>query len=129
MSLSQALIRPENPLIQQILAQFLLTSKALGVKPVSFVYQEYQNTKGFQEWLELEKMMGFDAKGCLSPKQAIQVQEIYAEDEEAIKRAEHIVTRFEEERYKGVTGFSDAQYGFIDEPIYKGALALLKGQR
>ena len=25
----------------------------------------------------------------------------------------------------GITGFSDDEFGFIDEPIYKGALALL----
>jgi citrate lyase subunit beta/citryl-CoA lyase len=29
-------------------------------------------------------------------------------------------------RDSGVTGFVDEEYGFIDEPIYKGALALLK---
>jgi len=34
---------------------------------------------------------------------------------------------FEERRAEGITGFSDERYGFIDEPIYKGALALLKG--
>jgi len=29
-------------------------------------------------------------------------------------------------REDGVTGLSHADYGFIDEPIYKGALALLQ---
>jgi len=127
MKLSQALITVENPLIHQILARFLLTSKAVGVKPISFVYQEYQNKIGFQKWLDLEKQMGFDAKGCLSPKQVAQTQATFGLDAKERARAEHIVKAFELQQSKGVTGFSDEKYGFIDEPIYKGALALLKG--
>ena len=127
MGLSQELISVTNPLMHQILSQFLLTSKALGVKPISFVFQEYQDVEGFQAWLDLEKQMGFDAKGCLSPQQVIQVQDTFGADAEAIARAKYIVEVFEERRAEGVTGFSDERYGFIDEPIYKGALALLKG--
>jgi len=126
MGLSQELITVENPLIQQILGTFLLTSKALGVKPISFVYQEYQNEQGFENWLTLENNMGFEAKGCLSPRQAQQVQATFSHDHESVERAKYIVKRFEEERTHGVTGFSDERYGFIDEPIYKGALAILK---
>ena len=125
MHLSQALLQVDNPLIHQILAQFLLTSKALGVKPISFVYQEYKDHEGFQAWLTLEQQMGFEAKGCLSPQQAQQVQEAFKLKENEIARARYIVERFESQRAKGVTGFSDDKYGFIDEPIYKGALALL----
>ena len=70
--------------------------------------------------------MGFDAKGCISPQQVKQVQALFSMDEKSMERARHIVKVFEENRAVGVTGFSDAKYGFIDEPIYKGALALLK---
>lgn len=126
MELSQELIQVDNPLIQHILGRFLLTSRALGVKPVSFVFQDYKDETGFQAWLELEKKMGFDAKGCLSPKQVEQVQRTFSLDEESLIRARYIVERFEQEREKGITGFSDDKYGFIDEPIYKGALTLLR---
>ena len=37
-----------------------------------------------------------------------------------------IVRLFEEHAVQGITGFTDERYGFIDEPIYKGALALLR---
>jgi len=126
MGLSQELIQVDNPLIHHILSHFLLTARAVGVKPVSFVFQEYRDEAGFQAWLDLEKKMGFDAKGCLSPMQAEQVQSTFGIDKEAIIRAQYIVERFEEQQEQGVTGFSDDRYGFIDEPIYKGALALLK---
>ena len=127
MGFSQELIRVDNPLIHQVLAQFILTAKASGVKPVSFVFQEYEDHQAFQAWLALEKEMGYDAKGCLSPKQVEQVQAAYAPDAQALQRAKYIIKRFEEQRSRGITGFSDDNYGFIDEPIYKGALALLKG--
>lgn len=44
---------------------------------------------------------------------------------EEIERAKAIVCCFEEEVAKGNTGFVHEQYGFIDEPIYRGALAVL----
>ena len=126
MSLSQELISVDNPLIQQILAQFILTTKALGVKPISFVFQEYQDHEGFQKWLDLEKQMGFEAKGCLSPKQALQAIASFGASRDSIERAQYIVKVFEAQRAEGITGFSDEQYGFIDEPIYKGAKSLLE---
>lgn len=33
---------------------------------------------------------------------------------------------FEEHASCGITGFVDERYGFIDEPIYKGALGILQ---
>ncbi len=126
MGLPQSLITPENPTMRYILAHFLVTCRALGVEPVSFVYQEYRNMERFDTWLGLERSMGYRAKGCLSPDQAAAAMEAFADSEAEIARAKHIVARFEAERARGVTGFTDEAYGFIDEPIYKGALALLE---
>jgi len=125
MGLSQELIRVDNPLMHHILSQFLLTSRAVGAKAVSFVYQDYKDEAGFQAWLDLEKRLGYDAKGCLSPNQAVLAHTTFSVDAEALERARYIIEHFEAKRERGITGFSDERYGFIDEPIYKGALALL----
>jgi citrate lyase subunit beta/citryl-CoA lyase len=109
-----------------MLSHFLVTSKAMKVKPVSFVYQEFKNLDEFSLWLDLEKSMGFDAKGCISPDQVRLANEKFVDKEAEIKRAKVIIKLFEMHRDSGVTGFVDEEYGFIDEPIYKGALALLK---
>ena len=69
MKLPQSLINLENPTMRYMLSHFLISSKAIGVKPVSFVYQEFKNLDEFVCWLELEKSMGYDAKGCISPMQ------------------------------------------------------------
>lgn len=126
MKLPQSLINKENPTMLYMLSHFLITCKAMGVKPVSFVYQEFQKLDHFTEWLQLEKSMGYDAKGCISPKQVELVNKVFIDEEEQIKRAMVIVKLFEMHKEMGITGFVDEEYGFIDEPIYKGALALLK---
>jgi len=126
MKLPQSLVNLDNPTMHYMLSHFLVACRAMGVKPVSFVYQEYENLTEFTKWLELEESMGYDAKGCISPAQVELVNDMFVDKEEEIKRAMVIVKLFEMHRDSGVTGFVDQEYGFIDEPIYKGALALLE---
>jgi len=126
MHLPQSLISRDNPTMLYMLSHFLITSKSIGIKPVSFVYQEFKNLEEFGMWLELEKNMGYGAKGCISPQQVKLVNEMFVDKEEEIKRAKVIIKLFEMYQEDGVTGFVDDEYGFIDEPIYKGALSLLR---
>lgn len=126
MKLSQSLIQRDNPTMLYILSHFLVTCKSMGIKPVSFVYQEFQNLEAFGMWISLEKRMGYDAKGCISPKQVELVNRMFSQNHEEIRRAKKIVELFEANKEKGISGFVDVEYGFIDEPIYKGALNLIK---
>ena len=125
MKLPQSLINIDNPTMLYMLSHFLITSKSMNVKAVSFVFQEFKDVETFSKWIELEKSMGYDAKGCISPSQVKLVNAMFVDKEEEIKRAQVIVKLFEMHRDEGVTGFVDKDYGFIDEPIYKGALTLL----
>ncbi len=124
--LSHSLINIENPTMLYMLSHFLVSCKTMGVKPVSFVYQEFKNLDEFDKWLILEKSMGYDSKGCVSPEQAIHVDNIFVDESKQIERAHVIIKLFEMHQKQGITGFVDDEYGFIDEPVYKGALALLK---
>jgi citrate lyase subunit beta/citryl-CoA lyase len=125
MSLPQSLITRDNPVMLYILSQFLVTCRVIGVRPVSFVFQDFKNLEEFEKWIALEQSMGYDAKGCISPEQAKLVNKMFANDEREMIRAKTIIRLFELKREEGITGFEDEQFGFIDEPIYKGALALL----
>ncbi len=127
MRLPHSLIAPDNPTMLYMLSHFLVTVKSVGVKPVSFVYQDHRNMEQFREWLELEKRMGYTAKGCIAPAQVSAVHEVFRDEVAEIERARVVVKLFEMNRELGITGFDDPEYGFIDEPIYKGALSLLEG--
>ncbi len=126
LGLSQSILDIKNPTMHYILSHFLITCKSVGVKPVSFVYQNYKNLDEFSKWVELEKQMGFNAKGCISPKQSQLAQKIFGYSQAEIQKAQKIVELFQKRRSEGVTGFVDEEYGFIDEPIYKGAKVVLE---
>lgn len=126
MKIPQNFIKTDNQTMFYILSHFLVTCKTIGVKPVSFVFQDFKNLEEFAKWIELERSMGYESKGCLSPAQVGLVNNMFADEEKQIKRAKAIVNLFEMHQKQGITGFVDEEFGFIDEPIYKGALALLK---
>ncbi|BCD62029.1 citrate lyase subunit beta / citryl-CoA lyase [Nitratiruptor sp. YY08-26] len=124
LKIGQNLLKISNPTVDYILAKFLVDCASVGVKAVSFVYQDYQNLEEFEEWCRYEKEMGFEAKGCISPQQVAIVNRILKSFDK--QKALYIKQRFEEMAKQGITGFVDEKYGFIDEPIYKDALNILK---
>lgn len=128
MGLPHSMINRDNPTMKYILSHFLVSCLSSGVKPISFVYQDYKNLEEFDRWLLLEKEMGYTSKGCISPNQVKLADAMFTNDEADILKAKKIIELFENQHKIGITGFVDAELGFIDEPIYKGALNLLKNQ-
>ncbi len=125
MELPQNLLQLDNPTIDYILSKFLVDSRTAGLKPVSFIYQEYEDLDTFEKWCVKDRKMGFTAKGCTSPSQVEIVNKIFITNEGEIKRAKYIKEIFESQKEIGNSGFTDLKYGFIDEPIYKDALLTL----
>lgn len=125
LGLPQKILSPGNPSVDYLLSRFLIESRTLGVRPVSFVYQDFRDLETFGLWCERERSMGYAAKGCISPDQVAIANRIFGPDGEDLRRARHIIERFEEMRSLGTTGFVDELYGFIDEPIYRDALGVI----
>ena len=126
LGLPQSIVTLGNPTIDYILSKFLIDARTAGIHPISFMFQEYNDTETFRRWCEREKEMGFTSKACMGPKQVAIANEVFGASEEAIARARHIIQRFEEESAKGNNGFMDERYDiFIDEPIYRDALLIL----
>ncbi len=127
LGLPQSLIAPENPTIDYILSKFLVDAKSTGIHPISFMFQEYNDTDRFLRWCEREKAMGFESKACMGPKRVAIANEVFGISAEALQRARYIKEAFETHAAKGINGFMDERYGiFIDEPIYKDALMTLE---
>ena len=126
LGLPQSLVTPGNPTIDYILSKFLVDAKSAGIHPVSFMFQEYHDTHTFQAWCEYEKRMGYESKACMGPKQVEIANKVFHIESDAIARAQHIKAYFEANADKGINGFMDTKYGFIDEPLYRDALLVLQ---
>ncbi|WP_309496118.1 aldolase/citrate lyase family protein [Sulfurovum sp.] len=125
LGLPQSIVTSSNPTIDYILSKFLVDAKTAGIHPISFMFQDYNDTQTFKKWCEHEKMMGFESKACMGPKQVQIANEVFTLDQDALTRAKHIKEVFEKNAAQNMNGFMDEQYGFIDEPIYRDALFVL----
>lgn len=125
LGLPQSLVSLRNPSIDYILSKFLVDASTAGIHPISFMFQEYNDTETFRQWCHYEKQMGFVSKACMGPKQVAIANEVFGYDADALLRAKHIKEVFEKNAAKHVNGFMDEEYGFIDEPIYRDALLVL----
>ena len=125
LGLPQSLVTLENPTIDYILSKFLVDAKTAGIHPISFMFQEYNDTETFNAWCEREKMMGFETKACMGPKQVQIANDIFSIHKYEQARALHIKEAFEAHSAQGINGFMDDKYGFIDEPIYRDSLLIL----
>ena len=126
LNMPQSLVKLNNPTIEYILSKFLLDCQSVGLRAVSFMYQDYNNLDEFKKWCEKEKLMGFSAKACMGPKQVEIVNDIFKIDTYQINRAKEIVEFFKKHSKNSEHGIMHPKYGFIDEPIYKDALLVLK---
>ncbi len=126
LGLPQSHLTLENPTVEYILSKFLIESKIAGLYPVSFTYQDYKNLEEFKAWCKKVKLMGYTAKATISPTQVDIVNEVFGYNDEQIQKAAYIKEIFEKQQAKGCTGFVDEKYGFIDEPVYKDALLILR---
>lgn len=125
LGLPQSLVTLENPTIDYILSKFLVDAKTAGIHPISFMFQEYNDTITFKAWCKREKMMGFETKACMGPKQVKIANEVFSINKYELERARHIKEAFEANSVQGINGFMDDMYGFIDEPIYRDSLLIL----
>ena len=129
LQIPQSHLTIDNPMIDYIVSRFLVESKMIGCEGVFFTFQEYKNLELFSQWLQKAKRMGFRGTSCISPDQVKIANEIFGVSQEEIMKANAIIALFEEQKKKGITGFSDPLYGFIDEPIYKNALLVIDKEK
>ncbi len=118
LNISHSIIKLDNPFIHKILSDFSLYSNYNNIHPIGFVYQQYKDLKGFSKWCLLQKDMGIKGVGCITPSQVEIANKIFDEDKEFAKM---IVEKFEKTGPFTIDGL------FVDEPIYKNYLMILRG--
>ena len=118
LKLNHNLITLNNKLIDNILINFSLNCRYIGVNPIGFVYQKYKDLDGFKKWCELQKSYGIEGVGCITPAQLEIANQIFVSENK--EYAKMIVERFEKEGPFTIDGL------YVDEPIYKNYLNILK---
>ena len=104
---------------------FVFHSRSRGVYPIAPAYQDYKDLEGFEKEAELEREMGFAGKMCISVKQVEIANRVFLPAEEEIEEARKIVEVYEKALKEGKGGV--AYNGkFIDQPIYRSALNILR---
>jgi len=116
LKISHSIIDLDNPLIHKILSDFSLTSRYLNIIPIGFVYQHYKDLEGFTKWCVLQKKLGMQGVGCITPKQAEIANTVFSED---VEFARMIIERFEKEGPFTIDGL------YVDEPIVKNFINLI----
>jgi len=118
LKLNHSLITFENQMVHKILIDFSLNCRYLDIKPIGFVYQQYKDLEGFKNWCEIQKDYGFLGVGSITPSQLEIANEIFSKED--VEYAKMIVERFEKEGPFTIDGL------YVDEPIYKNYLNILK---
>ena len=126
LGLGSWMIETKSDTLKYIMSKFVVDSRSFDFTPVSFVWQNYTDMDGFEEWLIIEKNIGFEAKACISPAQVKRVNEFFAPSPKALQDALYIKEVYEKNEALGIGGFKDEKFGFIDAPIYKNAILTLK---
>ncbi|WP_024790157.1 CoA ester lyase [Lebetimonas sp. JH292] len=117
LNISHSIIDLNNPLIHHILSEFSLKSRFIEKTPIGFVYQNYKDLEGFSKWCLLQKNLGSQGVGCITPAQVEIANNIFKEN---LEFAKMIVERFRKNGPFTIDGL------YVDEPIYKNYLQILK---
>ena len=102
----------------------ILHAKAHGLQAVDTVYPAYKDLEGLLKDTQRGIEMGYTGKQIIHPAQIEPVQTAYSPTAEQVKRAQQIVSAYEERAKAGIGAFAlDGQ--MVDMPVIKEAMALL----
>ena len=96
------------------------SARAAGIQPIDTVYSDVTNMEGLKESGWKAKLLGFEGKGCIHPRQVKIVHEAFAPTEQEIEKAQKIVLAFKEAEKKGL-GVVSIGSKMIDPPVVKRA--------
>ncbi len=100
-------------------------AKAAGIQPIDTVFSDVNDMEGLRKSTLEVKMLGFEGKGCIHPRQIKIVHEAFAPTEQEIEKAKKIVTAFKEAKAKGL-GVVSVGSKMIDAPVVKRAEQTIK---
>jgi citrate lyase subunit beta/citryl-CoA lyase len=95
-------------------------AKAAGIQPIDTVFSDVNDMEGLFKSTREVKLLGFEGKGCIHPRQIKIVHEAFAPTENEIEKAKKIIIAFKEAKAKGL-GVVSIGSKMIDAPVVKRA--------
>ncbi len=100
-------------------------AKAAGIQPIDTVFSDVNDMEGLLKSTKEIKLLGFEGKGCIHPRQIKIVHEAFAPTEQEIEKAKKIVIAFKEAKAKGL-GVVSIGSKMIDAPVVKRAEKIIE---
>ena len=100
--------------------QMIIAARAAGVQCWDTVFTNLDATDVFEEEVKMIKMMGFDGKSLVNPRQIDVVHKIFTPTQKEIIFAEKVVKEIDEKKAQGIGVFT-VDGKMIDIAFYDGA--------
>lgn len=103
----------------------VMAARAAKVQCFDTVYTNLDDMEGFAKEVEMIKLMGFDGKSLINPRQIAVVHKIFTPTQKQIIFAEKVVREIDEKKAKGIGVFL-VDGKMIDIAFYDGAKRVLE---
>lgn len=100
--------------------QMVIAARAAGVQCFDTVWTNLDDMEGFRKDVETIKMMGFDGKSIINPRQIDIVHDIFTPKQKDIIFAEKVIREIDDKKAKGIGVFT-VDGKMIDIAFYDGA--------
>ena len=100
--------------------QMIIAARAAGVQCWDTVFTNLDAMDVFEEEVRMIKMMGFDGKSLVNPRQIAIVHKVFTPSEKEIIFAEKVVREIDEKKAQGIGVFT-VDGKMIDIAFYDGA--------
>ncbi len=100
-------------------------ARAAGVQPIDSVFSDVSDMEALRQSVLEAKLLGFDGKGCIHPRQIAVIHEAFAPTDAEIAKATRIVQAFEQAEARGL-GVVSLGSKMIDPPVVKRAQHTVK---
>lgn len=102
----------------------LMACRAYGLQAIDTVWADTTDMKGFREECEHIKVLGFDGKSLINPRQIDIVHEVFAPKADEVEYALQVVEAIQSARKQG-TGVVSLAGKMIDAPVVARAVRVL----
>lgn len=94
----------------------LVAARAAGIAAIDTVFHDVDDIEGFEKETRFIKMLGFDGKSVINPRQIGVTHRIFAPTDQQIERAQRIIDAMKDAERRG-TGVISLNGKMVDRPV------------